>query len=290
MKNTIVSFFTTAAIFFILTSMAYADGEARKATQTERDFYKKVMTAIMGSIPPGPAAWSEEKGELDELESVGVESEKYPFRIDYHASWTDYTRKDAADQAIQEALMPIMMKAANNPETQKLFKENEKLATQFGEAISKNDQAKTRQLGKEMEILRAKMEVITKAQDKETDDAMEKLSARDVKASINIYVNSLSESFYESIKQDAAVNGCQTFRSEGEWSKNNGWSEGTTYVFMGKGWQFKSDGSKYVETKAQPGIPSTAVQTIVVRVQADPARAKQILQKIDWKTLNALIR
>jgi hypothetical protein len=118
---------------------------------------------------------------------------------------------------------------------------------------------------------------------------MEKMSARDVSIKVSIQVNEFSHGLYESVVLDAPVAGGLTYRSQGEWTKDNGWREGTTYVFLGKGWQMKTDGGT-IETKAQKGIPPTAVQTIFVWVQADPARAKQVLEKIDWNALKKLIQ
>jgi hypothetical protein len=52
----------------------------------------------------------------------------------------------------------------------------------------------------------------------------------------------------------------------------------------------KTDCGTYIETKERKGIPPTAVQTIIVWVQADPARTKQVLEKIDWNVLKKLIQ
>ena len=52
----------------------------------------------------------------------------------------------------------------------------------------------------------------------------------------------------------------------------------------------KTDGGTSIETNAQNGIPSTVVQTIFISVQADPARARQVLEKINWSVLKKLIQ
>lgn len=38
------------------------------------------------------------------------------------------------------------------------------------------------------------------------------------------------------------------------------------------------------------GLPHTVVKNIVIKVQADPNRAQQFLQKIDWEVLKKLIK
>lgn len=37
-------------------------------------------------------------------------------------------------------------------------------------------------------------------------------------------------------------------------------------------------------------IPSTVVQNIFIKIQADPARGQQIIQKINWEALEKLIK
>jgi hypothetical protein len=225
-----------------------------------------------------------------ELELVTPDCEKYPFRVAHGASWADDTRKQAADEEMQKVLGPKMISNSSNPELKKMMEQNDKLAKEFADAAGRNDKPTVERLQKEMEELSKKFQAIIDANDKEYDGIMEKMSARDVSIKVSIQVNEFSQGLYESVVQDAPVAGCLTYRSQGEWTKDNGWREGTTYVFLGKGWQLKTDGGTYIETKAQKGIPSTAVQTIIVWVQADPARAKQILKKIDWNVLKKLIQ
>jgi hypothetical protein len=274
----------------VISSLVFADGETRKATQKEKDFYRMVMETLIKAFPAGPEGWSEEKNQFEELELVTPDCEKYPFRISYGASWTDDARKQAADEEIQKVLGPKMMRNASNPEYIKLTEQTNILGKELGDAAGKNDNPTVERLQKELETNAKKIQAITDANDKESDSIMEKMSARDVSIKISIQVNEFSRALYETVIQDAPVAGCLTYRSQGEWTKDNGWREGTTYVFLGKGWYLKADGGTSIETKAQNGIPSTTVQTIFVSVQADPARAKQVLEKIDWNALKKLIQ
>jgi hypothetical protein len=82
----------------VISSLVFADGETRKATQKEKDFYRMVMGTLIKALPAGPEGWSEEKGQFVELELVTPDCEKYPFRVDDGASWTDDTRRQAADE------------------------------------------------------------------------------------------------------------------------------------------------------------------------------------------------
>ena len=274
----------------LIASLVFADGETRKATQKEKDFYRMVMETLIKALPAGPEGWGEEKNQFAELEFVAPGCEKYPFRVSYDASWNDFTTKQAADEEIQKVLAPKMISNVSNPEYKKLIEQNDKLAKEFGEAAGKNDQPAVGRIQNEMETNAKKLQTILDANDKEFDGIMEKLSARDVSIKVNIQVNEFSYGLEESVILDAPIAGYLTYRSRGEWTKGNGWCEGTTYVFLGKGWQKKTDGGTSIETKERNGNTSTAVQTIIMSVQADPARARQVLEKIDWNLLKKLIQ
>jgi hypothetical protein len=290
MKKRLFSILVVIMNVMLISSLVFADGETRKATQKEKDFYRMVMETLIKALPAGPEGWGEEKDQFVELEFVAPNCEKYPFRVSYGASWNDFTRKQAADEEIQKVLAPKMMSNASNPEYKKLTEQNDKLAREFGDAAGKNDKPTVDRLLKEMETNTKKLQVILDSNDKEFDSIMEKMSARDVSIKVSIQVNEFSYGLEESVIQDAAVAGCLTYRSQGGWTKDSGWHEGTTYVVLGKGWQMKTDGGTSIETKERKGITSTAVQTILVSVQADSARAKQVLEKIEWNLLKKLIQ
>jgi hypothetical protein len=61
-------------------------------------------------------------------------------------------------------------------------------------------------------------------------------------------------------------------------------------IFLGN-WQYKEEGGyRFIEAAKNKGLPRTAVQAIVVRIQADPARAGELIKKIDWERLKKLIK
>ncbi len=272
-----------------ISMLVYSDGESRKATDKEKIFYKNVMDAIYSSIPPAPEGWNEIKAKPSDLELVGKDSEKYPFRIDYNVTWNDYKRNRAAEDELQKALIPIISNPDRMNALQQLSRENDSLIKAFGEAVGKNDKRTTERLGKELESQQIKGKELYDQQDREVDRAMEKMSPHDVSVMFRISINNFSMGIDESTVQDQNVAGCPAYRTKGVWEKKIGWREGTTYVLIGKGWQMKTDAGKYFETKPQPNVSSTTVQTIVVSVQADSSRAKEILQKIDWNTLKKLM-
>lgn len=290
MKKPLFSILIVIMNVMVISSLVFADGETRKATQKEKDFYRMVMETLIKALPDGPEGWREEKDQFTELELVTPDCDKYPFRVSYGVSWTDDTRKQAADEEIQKGLASKMMNNTSNTEYIKLMEQNDKLAKEFADAAGKNDQPTVERLQKELETNAKKIHAITDANDKESDGIMEKMSAHDVSIQVGIQVNEFSHALYETVVQDAPVAGGLTYRSQGVWIKDKGWREGTTYVLLGKGWQLKTDGGTSFETKERKGIPSITVQAIIVWVQADPSRAKQVLEKIDWSALKKLIQ
>jgi len=181
MKKPFFSILVVIMSVMLSSSLVFADGETRKATQKEKDFYRMVMETLVKALPAGPEGWSEEKSQFVELELVTPDCEKYPFQVSSSASWTDEARKQAADEEIQKVLGPKMMNNTSNPEYKKLTEQNEQLATELGEAAGKNDKPALERIQKEMETNTKKLQAILDANDKESNGVMEKMSARDVR-------------------------------------------------------------------------------------------------------------
>jgi hypothetical protein len=123
------------------------------------------------------------------------------------------------------------------------------------------------------------------------DELQKKMEPHDVKVRIDITANLTSQGIYEKVNPASAIAGGMVYQSQSQYK--NGWNEGSTYVFFGKGWKMTSNssGGTYIDFKPEKWFPSsTVVQNIVVRVQADSKRAEQIIQKIDWEALKKLIK
>jgi hypothetical protein len=54
MKYSLRTFFSVSVFMLVAASMLYSDEETRKAAQTEKDFYKEVMTTLSNAIPKCP--------------------------------------------------------------------------------------------------------------------------------------------------------------------------------------------------------------------------------------------
>jgi hypothetical protein len=125
---------------------------------------------------------------------------------------------------------------------------------------------------------------------KKSDELNKKYTPHDVSVRIEIKANVFYTSFNEKASPAAPVAGGQAFRSDSGYSENSGWHEGSTWVFLGKNWKLNKQGGTYVEAAADKTLPSTEVQTILVKIKADPDRAKQIISKMDWEALKKLIK
>ena len=120
---------------------------------------------------------------------------------------------------------------------------------------------------------------------------MEKMAPHDVMAEIYVTANNFSEVFYSPVKQKDPVAGGLVYRSEGEFSRDRGWEEGYTYVFLGKDWKFRANGLYgTVEAAINNKLSNLTVQTMVVWIQADAARAQELIKQIDWERLKKLIK
>lgn len=285
----------------IIISPAFinADGESRPATEQEKNFYRQVTTTFSKAIPAsGPASWDEvERSVIEELKRVGIAegaTGEQPFMVDYYVAWRDSKRKEAADEKAQQALNAQIQQQqgqSDNAEYSKLEKQYEKLADELGKAAEAGDMDKVSQLQAEMEKIAAKMNQIQSGNDTEQNQLQEKMAPHDVGARIIICANYLYEDFYSPVKQQTSIAGGLVYRTEGEYTSEQGWQEGYTYVFLGKNWRSKRDGDS-VSMEATPikGLSNLAVQTITVKIQAAPARAKELVNKINWELLKKLIK
>ncbi len=123
------------------------------------------------------------------------------------------------------------------------------------------------------------------------DELQKKMEPHDVQVRIDISANLSSQGIHEKVTPAPAIAGGLVYQSQSQYK--NSWTEGSTYVFFGKGWKMtsSSSGGTYIDFKPEKWLTfATVVQNIVVRVQAEPKRTTQIIQKIDWEALKKLIR
>ena len=113
---------------------------------------------------------------------------------------------------------------------------------------------------------------------------------RDIRAEITVMANVTVESFTAPFAETEPVDGHPVYRTEGDLDPDLGWQEGVSLVFLGPGWQLSGEGDEaLMESLPQTDLPHTRVQTVLVRVQAEEERARDLLGGIDWKALEGLI-
>ena len=277
------------ALGFVFPAAVGADGDSRRATDTERSYYRRVATALSQALPEGPPGWEKTlETEISEPEYVVQGNERQPMPVEFEITWEDARRRDQASAGMVEAGAKVLETQKAQQPTHDLEVELERLATDLGKAVEKNDTAEVQRLQAELDALGQKLQVKYSAQDQAINAAMQAREARDIKASIRFSVNRFDESFDGPVHPEPPVAGATAFRMDGYRHPGYGWQEETTYIFMGRGWRLDQSISAMIVQPA-PGLPHARVQTLVVRIQAHPERTRQLIQGMDWKSLQSLV-
>ena len=278
-------------VLFFSPAAARADGDARPATDAEKNYHQQVMKVFRQALPPGPEGWEvTQQTSEEELNLVSVGNEQQPMRVEYSITWRDIERAQKADEAmVQAGVQTMQQEMAANP-TKDMEAELEALAKKMGEAAEKGDTAEMERLQVQMEALGKKMEEVYSLRDQAVDEAAQAHEVTDISAAIRFEVNSFEEPLYDPPSDVSFIADEQAIRVEGHRNPHYGWQEGVTYVFLGPGWK-PSDNSDSPGMAAQPrsGLPHTKAQTLVVKIQAAPEKADQLAQGIDWDALKALL-
>jgi hypothetical protein len=131
-----------------------------------------------------------------------------------------------------------------------------------------------------------------KITDTAISDLQKQYTAKDATLKVALSANNLSWSIYEKkLNPQPAIAGGLVYRSDGKFGSSGDWLEGTTYVFLGKGWKLNGNsGSYWMEFSQNKSLPRTVMQCMFMRVEGDQARAQQFLDKVDWASLTKLIK
>jgi hypothetical protein len=169
--------------------------------------------------------------------------------------------------------------------------ENQPLQLDYHIAWEDTKRIKEAQAQQEQELLKLfKRPGVTQ---KEIEKLQEKMAPHDVQVMIDLYTNFPSQAFYHNVTILPAIAGGLVCQTQGEYRKSNGWYEGYTYVFLGKTWKREDNSTSTANFIFKPEkkiTSTTVVQNIIVRIQATPARSRQIIEKIDWDALKKLIK
>lgn len=112
------------------------------------------------------------------------------------------------------------------------------------------------------------------------EELQKQFELHDIEARIDVTANLGSQSIYDKATSAPAIGGGLVYRNQK-----------ALYIFLGKGWKTSGGGGTYVTFTPDKSVTSsTVVQNIAVRIQAEPARADQLAQSINWGSLNGLIK
>jgi len=263
---------------------AFADGETRPATPVEKDYTLRVLTAFEKALPAGPAGWSEtDRTDVKAPENMGVGSAMSPLRVDFRVEWEDLAGKAAAQQRMIQESQSIEL--PDDAVMESMNAEMEALTLKMTKAAEKGDMAAMQGLQKEFESLGEK----NRAAFAKTDAQVRKIeqsAPTDVELDIHFVVNQFDETLHSPLKQ-APVSGLTVYRVEE--TDTNVPRPGTSYVFLGD-WRERNQ-MEYLALSAEPRadrIPAS-VQAIMVQIRGNDARARQMLETIDWNGLKGLL-
>lgn len=284
------SLFWITVVLFTLTAPLWADGDSRPATAAEQAASLKTRTAMAKALPPGPPGWEEmDRTALAPENRVALDQETFPMSTAYFVRWQDRSRVAAADEKMEASLPAMSGLVAPDQEMTGLQARFETLAMEAAAAVEKGDMARFATLQQQMEAL--SLEINRKAgQSQESLDREIALGTpHDVDLKVYLETNRFTEGFADPLSQTATMAGLPLVRAgEGEQTRT-GWQEGYTYVFLGDFSLKDEDGPVRMEAMEKQGLPHTAVQTVVVRVQGEQARAMAFLEAVDWQRLKALL-
>lgn len=299
-NSTLVILFLLGALF--CSALVAADGEMRPATEAEKEAYRVAINTFAKAVPKGPAGWDiATQKDIEELkyvaagDTVAIAAQENPLLVEYYISWRDTVRKQTEEAKLMEALEQQyagQLAALDESAFEQLWQKMEAFAEECAQAAISGNYDEVQRIQAEMEKITAILEAGFQASDEERNKLMEQMLPHDVDAGIRIYANYLFFALYseDEIKKEASIAGGTVYRTAGQFSPERGWEEGTTYVFLGKNWLLSREMGFEMVYTVNEKIPLTAIQAITVAVQADPERARDLLNRIDWNALKSLIK
>lgn len=272
------------AVLALAAGPCYGDGDGRLATAEERDFYRATQELLAAALPADvPEGW--EITDQTEPEELGlVPTSAMPMQVEYGLVWSNVARQR---QAEEQALTEISAAAETTPVSEAQIAEYEAMATKIAEAAAIGDDATVRQLQPQLE---AQAEAINRALatvDEKIKAINRSAKTRDSQVSIRIIGNLLSLPL-EAESKRTEIAGYPAFRRDGFHDSQGEWHEAVTWVFLGRGWHAPPGAGVYRFATGEAPSPAS-LQTVVVMIEADPARTETIAATIDWPSLQAAL-
>lgn len=285
-RGSLVTSLAGCLFLCLLAGSVYGDGAGRKATVEEQEFYRSTQDILAAALPVDvPEGW-ELTGQADsnDLEVVGIDTGARPMEVDYYLEWTNVIRQQQAEEKAYDQISAV---AGTAVVSDAQVAEYEQLAIKVAEAAAAGDQEAVRALQQQME---ARARVINQAFD-EMDEKIIEINRATAAPDSHVVIRLLGNRLHQSLEQGAEriiVAGYPAFRTEGHYSSSGEWHEGITTVFMGQGW-FADAGDSAYQFAAAEKAEHTRLQTVVVVIEADPARVASVVEMIDWQALQAVL-
>jgi hypothetical protein len=280
----------TLVILFSIMGLANAPcGEMRPATEREISFYTRVMTTVEKSLPPGPMEWQvKERSALKPPALVAADAALRPFALHYNVIWVDVRREKLAAMDDQQSLRNLE-KAEEERARAEAQQKLDKLLNEKEKAYTSRDLTATQALEREIENITVELQR-KKSWNEKDEEKQEVEELRGTALRVTVDVNLFNVPVMHAGKEDSLVPvPAQVYRLADGFDGDGKWQEGSTVVFLGRGWKMTERTLSRMQAEEPAGLPSTRVYTLVVRVQGDRSRARDYIKTVDWLALEGLI-
>jgi hypothetical protein len=279
-------------LFLFQTCPAVADciDGARKATIQEKRFHGRVLSTIEGAMPAAPNGWmSTYVTDIRELDTVCNGGESLPMGLGYRIEYSRMDTTELEGELLETATTSMVSHSSGQALLDALDKEQEKLSHELGQAVESQDFVRIESVAKRMEAVGRKMEAVFQAMDQQLERATEEKLLRDTKAVVIVNVNAGGEVLDnpEAINLDG-VN--LAFRiGDGRRLGQLEWREGASQIYLGK-WQTEREGATLLLTPLDQTEGHTEARTVSITVQAERARAGELLGAMDLPAIQGLLQ
>lgn len=278
-------------LLVMLTSAILADSDARPADANEKQFFIDTIAACESAVASIKTTWEQtNKSGSEVIDYLPVGSDNAPLSHHFYVEWANQPEIDKANAATSEALAGKVTEVQANSETPEL-KQLEELAEKVAAAATAGNLAEVEKLNKQIEEISAKQEAAFSVTDKSIKDIIERLAPRDAEIVVRIGINQRYQSLDAEPTSGKLADGNTYYRLENGRMFNENWVEGTSYVFLGKDWQQKKEeGNIAMEKAADQDKSYVDIQSVVIAVEAEQKRATEILNSMNLKALQTLIK
>ncbi len=271
------------AVVALVGAAAFADGDTRQATPGEIACAGKTLGVLCGAIPPPPSGWTvSHKSDAQPPRFLSGNTPR-PMELVCEQSWENRSKKQQAQTDAMTAMGNVKPDKAADASAEAAEKRFNDVMAKLTAASQKGDQAAIQKLQPEMQAASKAYQDAMMAKSKPMLDAAAKGQASDADAKVRIEVNARYE-YLQVTGQEPAGPGLTGYRVKG-----SDRAPGATWVFLGP-WQISKDGSSTRFQVPPLSGPSCKIVTVRVTVEADPARTKAILEKINWAALQGLLK